>query len=195
MMTLRHVAFVVCVAFLLTSSAQAGRAQQRQQRARQTPSTAPADRVYGARLTSTEGYHTAPAAAEAADGTVYVAWVMYVEGQGDMIAVRGQFRGPQRSRVTPTHILTTQPGQYIRPVIAAAGKDLLCLWTETAEANRSAIWFSHFRDNKWSKPARLLADEQRAHQNPEIAASSDGAIAAVYQVHNGKDYDIHLRRF
>src|SRR5918993_11365 len=116
-------------------------------------------------------------------------------GRGNMVAVRGQFRGPQRSRVTPTHILTTTPGQYIRPVIAAAGKDLLCLWTETAEANRSAIWFSHFRDSKWTAPARLLAAEQRAYQNPELAASSDGAIAAVYQVHNGKDYDIHLQRF
>src|SRR5688572_29665556 len=168
MMTLRHVAFVVCVAFLLTSSAQAGRAQQRQQRARQTPSTAPADRVYGARLTSTEGYHNAPAAAEAADGTVYVAWVMYVEGQGDMVAVRGQFRGPQRSRVTPTHILSSKPGQYIRPVIAASGDQLICQWTETAESNHAAIWFSHFRDGKWSKAARLLPDEKQPHQNPEI---------------------------
>ena len=192
------VAAVVCSFCVLTNTAGAGRAQQRRpQQQRQQPSTAPSDRVFGARLTSTEGYHAAPAAAETADGTVYVAWVMYVEGQGDMVAVRGQFRSPQRSRATPTQILTPKPGQYIRPVIAAtaAGEQLVCLWTETAESNRAAIWFSHFRDGKWSKAARLLPDEQKAHQNPEVTARSDGTIAAVYQVHNGKDYDIHLARF
>src|SRR5688572_20532405 len=191
------VAAVMCSFFVLTNPADAGRAQLRPQCHGQ-PSTAPSDRVFGARLTSTEGYHAAPAAVEAADSTVYVAWVMYVEGQGDMVAVRGQFRGPQRSRATPTQILSPRPGQYIRPVIAAGGaggEQLVCLWTETAEANRAAVWFSHFKDGNWGKAARLLPDEQKAHQNPEVTASSDGTIAAVYQVHNGKDYDIHLARF
>src|SRR5688500_362583 len=184
MMTRCFVAALMCAFFVLPSSADAGRAQQRRQGQGQ-PTTAPTDRVYGARLTTAEGYHAAPSAAEAADGTVYVAWVMYVEGQGDMVAVRGQFRGPQRSRVTPTHVLTAKPGQYIRPVIAASKDQLLCLWTESAESNRSAVWFSVFGDGKWSKPARLRPDEQRPHQNPEITASADGHVVAAYQVHNG----------
>src|SRR5687768_6107928 len=89
-------ALSIALVFTFASTAEAGRAQQRQQQRRQPPTTAPADRVYGARLTSTEGHHAAPSAAEAADGTVFVAWVMYVEGQGDMVAVRGQFRSPAR---------------------------------------------------------------------------------------------------
>src|SRR5687768_13852629 len=141
MITRCFLASLVCRMCALVNTADAGRAQQRRPQQRQQPSTAPADRVYGARLTSAEGYHAAPAAAETADGTVYVAWVMYVEGQGDMVAVRGQSRAAQRSGVSPTQILSPKPGQYIRPVIAATGEQLICMWTETAEANRAAIWF------------------------------------------------------
>ncbi len=169
--------------------------KQKAAKAAAKPATVPSDRLFAARLTAEEGYHTAPSAAETKDGVVHVAWVQYVEGQGDQVVIRDQVRTEPRGGLTKQITLTSGPGQYIRPVLAAAGDQMWCLWTETQEENRSIIWFSHFDKGQWSKATRLLPNEKVPHQNPEIAASADGKVAIVYQVHNGKDYDIHLQRW
>jgi hypothetical protein len=175
--------------------ARAQRQQQPQPRQpRQQPSTAPADRVYGVQLTDDSGYHTAPAAAETARGDVHVAWVKFVDGQGDTVVTRAHARAAGKTSATPERVLSHQPGQFVRPVLAASGDDLICLWTETAENNRACIWYSRFFGGQWVKAERLLPDESRAHQNPEIAAAPGGRFAVVYQMHNGNDYDIHVRR-
>src|SRR6187397_1991939 len=64
------------------------------------PSTAPSDRVFAARMTAEDGYHTAPSAAETKDRVVHVAWVQYVEGKGDQVVVRDQVRTEPRGGLT-----------------------------------------------------------------------------------------------
>src|SRR4051794_38871729 len=51
-----------------------GKGKQRQAQRREQPATQPSDRVYGIRVTEDEGYHTAPAAAEAG-GAVHLVWI------------------------------------------------------------------------------------------------------------------------
>src|SRR5688500_6415226 len=62
--------------------------QQWQKKKQQQPATSPMGRAYGVQLTDDSGYHTAPAVAETADGSVHVAWIQYVEGQGDSVVTR-----------------------------------------------------------------------------------------------------------
>src|SRR5215510_6876266 len=61
---------------------------KKKQPKKEQPATAPSDRVYGVRMTEDEGYHTAPAAAETANGAVHLVWTQYVEGVGDKIVTR-----------------------------------------------------------------------------------------------------------
>ena len=129
---------VVCCATLLAlitiagaqnarRKARAARQQQNQQqqppkkKKQQQPATAPADRVYGVQLTDDSGYHTAPAAAETTDGAVHVAWIQYVEGQGDSVVTRAQEHAGGKSGATPFHVLSPKPGQFVRPVLAGSG--------------------------------------------------------------------------
>lgn len=157
-------------------------------------STAPTDRLYGTRITETEGYNNQPTIAQTEDATIHTVWVMYVEKQGDSIVTR-QMNTPNAPQASmgPIKILSARQGQYMRPVIAASKDQVLCLWTETMESDRAQIWFSKFVDGKWSAAARLLPDEKMAHQNPEVVATEDGTFAVAYQIHNGHTYDIHLQ--
>src|SRR5687768_4749613 len=125
---------VVCCATLLAlitiagaqnarRKARAAKQQQNQQqpankpKKAQQPATAPSDRVYGVQLTDDNGYHTAPAAAETADGAVHLAWIQYVEGQGDSIVTRAHQRGGGKSAATALHVLSEKPSQFVRPVL------------------------------------------------------------------------------
>jgi hypothetical protein len=191
-------ASLLLAALTLTPPADAQQ-QRRRPQARQQPArkatTAPAGIVYGARLTPAEGYHTQPAAAETADGTLWTAWVQYDPGAGDRVLARHQLRGAARAGLSPVAVLTPAPGQYVRPVLAPLGDDLLCLWTATAESDVSAIWYARHTAGEWSAPRRLLPDQKAAHQNPEVAAGPNGQLAVVYQSHNGRTYDVALRTF
>src|SRR5687767_7349118 len=138
----RFIAFALCLLMLAVSlEAAKPQAGKKPGKKAQRPATAPVDRIFGARLTDNEGYHNAPAAAETSDGIIYVAWVQYVEGVGDAVVVRGQRREGKQG-LTKTTTLTPAPGQFVRPVLAAAKDELWCLWTETRENERAAIWFS-----------------------------------------------------
>jgi hypothetical protein len=190
-------AFVASAVFVATAAAQNAakkgkggkkrQAQAQQQRQpgqkKPQPSTQPSDRVYGVRMTEDEGYHTAPAAAETADGAVHLVWIQYVEGAGDTIVARSHVRGPGKTKGTGIQTLSPKPGQFIRPVLAASGDDLACFWTETAENNRSCVWTSRFTGGKWTAAERLLPNESRPHQNPEVAGTVGGKFAVVYQIH------------
>src|SRR6185503_13076325 len=73
------------------------------------------------------------------------------------------------------------------------GGEVWCVWTTSEPDHVSSIWYSRRSGSAWTPAARLLPDETRAHQNPEIAAGPDGKVAVAYQVHTGKAYDIHLK--
>jgi hypothetical protein len=203
-------AFVASAIFVATAAAQnAGKkgkgkkrqaaaqqqGQQPRKKKKQQPATQPSDRVYGVRMTEDEGYHTAPAAAETANGVTHLVWIQYVEGAGDTIATRSHVRGPGKTHGTGIQTLSSKPGQFIRPVLAASGDELACFWTETAENNRSCIWTSRFTGGKWTAAERLLPNESHSHQNPEVAGTAGGKFAVVYQIHNGKDYDLRLQQW
>lgn len=145
--------------------------------------------VPATRLSAGKTYDNQPAAAETADGTTWIAYVRYTNRKGDEV-VAASVRDGQPAE---TRALTPGPGQYIRPTLAARGNDLWCFWTTTEPENRSTVWYARLTGGAWSSAARLLPDEARAHQNPEIALASDGRLAAVYQIHTGTTYDIHLR--
>src|SRR3954467_10992277 len=190
------VALALATSFVTAQNAQKGKGKgkgkQRQAQRREQPATQPSDRVYGIRVTEDEGYHTAPAAAEAG-GAVHLVWIQYVEGVGDTVATRAHARSAGKTGATPVQTLSPKPGQYIRPVLAASGDELACFWTETYENNRACIWTSRFTGGKWARAERLLPKETNSHQNPEVAATAGGKFAVIYQVHNGKDYDLHLQ--
>ncbi len=151
----------------------------------------------GFRLSADGDYASQPAVAAGADGTVWAAWVRYREGQGDEVVVRGlQFAGRDRrvpARILPPQALSPGAGQYVRPVLAAAGADVWCFWTATHPERTSTIWYSRRSGSAWSPAARLLPEEKRPHQNPELAGRGDGTLAVAYQVHTGKGYAIHAR--
>ncbi len=158
------------------------------------------DTVTGFRLSSEEDYAAYPAAAATADGTVWTAWVRYREGKGDEVVARslpmaqaGKGRIPVR--IDPPRVLSPAPGQYIRPVLAAAGGEGWGLWPASEPARPSAIWFTRCTRGEWSPAARLLPDENRSQQNPEAAAAPDGRLAVVYQLHTGAGFDVHLRQW
>lgn len=95
-------------------------------------------------------------------------------------------------RVSTPQAISSRPGQYIRPAVAASGNDVWCVWTRTEPDRVASIEFSRWQDGAWSPARRLLPDETRPHQNPEIAAGPDGRLAVVYQIHVGREYDIAL---
>src|SRR5207247_6210354 len=64
--------------------------------------------------------------------------------------------------------------------------------TPSQPATLASIWVARRTGDAWTPATRLLAGDAPAHQNPEIAVASDGRVAVVYQVHNGKAYDIAL---
>jgi hypothetical protein len=177
------------------NAAAAGAGARRRQAGPAKATTAPAGIVYGAKLSGAEGYHAQVAACETPDGNLHTAWVTYQENVGDYVFVRSTQKGA-KAGLTAITGLTPTPGQYIRPVIAAAGNDLMCLWTTTNETNLSTIWYSHTSGGSWTPAARLLPDDKAPHQNPEIAASHDGKrFAVIYQHHNGRTYDLHVQTF
>ena len=161
------------------------------------------DIVAGTLLSADGTYDNHPAVAVAADGTTWVAWVRFNpeaprndQSRGGVSPPRGAdevvVTAVKDGRTSPPAVLSPAPGQYVRPVIAAAGKDLWCLWTATSPDAVASIWHSRLAGGAWSPAARLIPGEKRAHQNPEIAADPDGRVAVVFQVHNGASYDIAL---
>jgi hypothetical protein len=145
--------------------------------------------VTGARLSSGGTYDNQPAVAETADGTTWVASVRYHNGKADDVVVLSR----HGEKMSEAHTITLAPGQYIRPAIAAAGNDVWCVWTTSQPEKLSSIWYSRRTGDTWTPAARLLSENAAAHQNPEIAAATDGRVAVVYQIHNGKAYDIAFR--
>ncbi len=143
----------------------------------------------GTRLSAGRTYDNQPACAATADGTVHVAYVRYHNRKADELVVVSHKDGTSSG---PT-VLTPEPGQYVRPALAAQENDVWCLWTRTEPDRVATVWYSRLSGAAWSPPARLVPEESRSHQNPEVAAAPDGRVAVAYQVHAGKAYDIHLR--
>jgi len=140
------------------------------------------------RVSTPGSWDNHPAATVTADGTVWIVRVRHHEGDGDDVAVVPWKAGSAGS----LHVLTPARGQYIRPVIAAVGEEPWCVWTVSEPDRASSIWYSRRSGDRWSRASRLLPDETRSHQNPEIAIGADGRVAVVYQIHTGTGYDIHL---
>ncbi len=146
----------------------------------------PLETVSATRITDGKTFSNNPAGTIDHDGTVWTTWIQHhTDAEQDEVVVA-------RAGEKPV-VLTATRGQYLRPVIAAAGDQLLCVWTTTQHDHVSTVWQSRYQNGKWSKAERLAPQEKRAHQNPEIAGRSDGTIAVVYQVHTGTDYDIHAK--
>jgi hypothetical protein len=145
--------------------------------------------VEGSLVSPGKTYDNQPAVAETADGTTWVAWVRYTNRNADEIVVQAR-KGEGAGELE----VLTPPGQYIRPALAAAGNDVWCVWTRSEPDRVSSIWYATRRtDGRWTPARRLLLDENRAHQNPEIACGPDGRVAVAYQIHAGTAYEIHLR--
>jgi hypothetical protein len=145
--------------------------------------------IQASRLSSGGTYDNQPAVTEAADGTTWTAWIRFKNHGADEVVVSARRNGS----TAPPQVLSPRPGQYIRPALAASGSEVWCVWTTSEPDRVSSIWYSRCSGNAWTTAARLLPEEPRAHQNPEIAAGPGGRAAVVYQVHTGKAYDIHLR--
>ncbi len=145
--------------------------------------------VASVRLSGGGTYDNQPSVAETADGTTWVASIRYHNGKADDVCVVSR-KGDKGS---DPQTLTPAPGQYIRPSLAASGTDVWCVWTTSQPDKTATIWISRRTGDAWSPAARLLPEETRAHQNPEIAAAPDGRVAVAYQVHTGRAYEIHLR--
>lgn len=143
----------------------------------------------GTRLSAGGTYDNQPAVAAAPDGTLWVAYVRYVNRKADEVVAVSR----QGDRTSAPHPLSAGPGQYIRPALCASGEELWCVWTRTEPDRVASIEFSRRRDGAWTPARKLLPDEARPHQNPEIAAGPGGKVAVVYQVHAGREYDIALR--
>ncbi len=144
--------------------------------------------VAGVKLSADGTYDNQPAVAETADGTSWVAYVRYHNHKADELVVVSR-KGGEASK---PHVLSPAPGQFIRPALAARGENVWCVWTVSEPERTASIWFSQRIGGRWAPAARILPDEKRAHQNPEIAAAADGRVAVAYQVHAGRAYDIHL---
>jgi hypothetical protein len=147
-------------------------------------------KLEGARLSAGKTYDNQPACAETPEGTTWVAYVRYANRGADEVVAVSRKDG----KVSEPRSLT-EPGQYVRPALAAQGNDAWCVWTRTEPARVASVWYSRLSNGAWTPAARLVPEETRAHQNPEIAAAPDGRVAVAYQVHTGKVYDIHLRTF
>lgn len=145
--------------------------------------------VAGTRISAGKTYDNQPAAAATSDGRTWIAYVRYENHQADEVVVVSR-RGDETS---VPQVLTSAPGQYIRPALAAQGNDVWCFWTTSEPDRVASIWHSRFQGDKWTPAARLFPAEPRAHQNPEAAAGPDGRIAVACQVHTGKTYEIQLR--
>ncbi|MEK6247006.1 MAG: hypothetical protein N2C12_02430, partial [Planctomycetales bacterium] len=136
-------------------------------------------------LSSRNEFANNPAMALSDDGAGWVAWIRHHAELGAVVVV-----AEEDGKVS---VLTESPGQYLRPVMAASGDQLQCVWTQTDHDQVAAVWVASGRNGVWSKPQRLVPGETRAHQNPEISAGPDGRFAVVYQVHDGQEYDIYLK--
>ncbi|MEK6269876.1 MAG: DUF3604 domain-containing protein [Planctomycetales bacterium] len=139
--------------------------------------------IAGKCISDSHTFANYPSIAINASGKPVVAWIRHHADQGDEVVVKT----PMNHSV---ETLTPQKGQYLRPVIAVTENKIHCAWTKTEHNAPSSIWHSVRDAHGWSPPARILPDEKRAHQNPEIAASKHGRIAVAFQLHTGKRYEI-----
>jgi hypothetical protein len=142
--------------------------------------------IQGQMISETRTFANNPAVAVDHEGKVSVAWIRHHAERGDEVVVADAL-GENLA------VITSELGQYLRPVIAAAGKTLHCVWTRSDHDRPSTIWQAVRSNGIWAKPVRLLPEEERAHQNPEIAAAGDGRVAVVYQLHNGRHYEIQIK--
>lgn len=172
---------------ILGSDAEGAKGAKKRRRASAPDPDAVSERLPALRLSDDHAYDGQPAAAEDADGALWTAWVSYDGKGGEHLVARRVMDGKASDPV----VLTPEAGQYVRPVMAACGSDLWCIWTRTEPDRVASIWYARWHAGAWCAPQRLLPDETRAHQNPELAAAG-GRLAVAYQVHHGKDYDIHL---
>ena len=141
--------------------------------------------LHANRLTDTKTFANNPAVAASAEGEMWVTWIQHHTDKGDEVVIA-------RRDGSDAFVVSRGLGQYLRPVLAVAGDRLMCVWTQTDHDHVSTIWTASRPRDDWSEPRRLVPYEARAHQNPEIAAGADGQFAVVYQVHNGRNYDIFL---
>ena len=173
---------------------QAGGPRRAGRRANKVNSEPPAPLydVNSIKLTNGSDYDSQPSVTQLPNGDTYLAWVRYSPAKLDEVAVMLVRGGIPRQRLVNWKVVSGKPGQFIRPVIAAAGEDILCFWTQTNESQLAAIWYAKLSGGAWSDPARLLPNLKLAHQNPEVSASSDGKLAVAYQVNNGNStgYDV-----
>ena len=151
-----------------------------------TPQATSPPSLNGRLLSDSHTFANNPSIAADENGNLSVAWIRHHADKGDEVVVRN-------TRKTDETILTPKLGQYLRPVIVYAKSQLYCVWTQTNHDSPSSIWYAVRSADEWSPPTRLLPDEHRAHQNPEIAASREGRIAVAFQLHTGKNYEIFVK--
>ena len=140
----------------------------------------------GRLLSETKSFSNNPAMAVSASGELATAWIRHDADIGDKVVVKLGVNGP-------VEVITPIRGQYLRPVVTFAAGSVHCVWTQTDHDQPSSIWHAVRESGKWSPPERLLPGERRAHQNPEIAASTSGRIAVAFQMHTGKRYEIFVK--
>jgi len=138
-------------------------------------------------VSRTGDYDTQPSLAIDARGDPWTVWVDHAAGTDRIVCTRAS--GGSWSEPAP---VTARAGSYVRPVLAFAGDQALCAWTETGEG--AAVWSAHSADGvAWSAPECVTPAGR--HLNPELAADGHGGVWAAWTGLGEASYDVFLARF
>ena len=153
----------------------------------------------GARILSEgDSYDDFASAAQAPDGTVFVAYAAYYDGH-DQIRLHRRF--PKGGWSTRTNVpLVRGAADIWMPQVAADAKGRLwVVWCEQTgqSPEKSGNWDLYARaleDNQWG-PLVRLTDDPRPDINPHVFSDAERNIHVVWQAHPENNGDIQYCRF
>ena len=147
--------------------------------------TAPAER-----LSSPEDYADYPAAAVAANGDLWLAFLSYDQHGSDVVKVRRRTAAGWQ----PAETITPTPGDFLKTAAAATPDGALWIaWAAQIEGNFD-IYARKFDGKRWS-PIYRLTEAPGADFHHRLAADSNGNLYLAWQSFRTGDGNIYLKVF
>ncbi|MBC7288899.1 MAG: exo-alpha-sialidase, partial [Armatimonadetes bacterium] len=130
-------------------------------------------------------YDYRPAIAIAQDGTWWIAWVSWKNGEGDRLFVASGRPGAWSEPVE----LSDSPGDYLRPSIVVDRSGRPWVFFATRVDGDVEVCYKRLADGRWTE-RRVVGPNPGPDFNVEAALAPDGRIVAVWQSWRGDSYKI-----
>ncbi|MHC4442051.1 MAG: hypothetical protein ACYTBZ_03110 [Planctomycetota bacterium] len=144
----------------------------------------PADKTIKASSLEDPNFYDADIAA--VDDGVWIVWLQYIPGQGDLVWIGGR----NQKEWTVKHKVTTSPGKYANPTITVDRDRRIWISYEAENNKQWDILLTHMKADGKIATAKKITSSPGPDINHRTAADPAGGIWITWQSDRGGQFDV-----